>query len=237
MIGAAAMLVLAVAATGCVRVELPRGEFTQSSEGVALQGAEKVRARVEMGAGKLTIGDADTELMKAEFGYTNAGWRPEVDYSVSGTTGNLSVSTPDRLHIDLGQNNRYEWDLGFAPDVPLDLTVGVGAGEAKIDLSALDIRDLQVDVGAGDTLIDLSGTRTHDMTGNIGAGAGKVTLRVPRDIGVRIVGYKDGIGRYQADGFIQDGDALVNPAYEDATVKLDLTLVRGVGEVVIEMVP
>ncbi len=237
MIGAAALMVIAIAATGCVRVEMPGGTFTESNESVTLQGATKVNARINMGAGKLDIASAETDLMKAHFGYSEAGWKPEVSYDVNGSTGELSVLTPSRLRLDFTRDLRYEWTIGLAPDVPLDLAVNVGAGEATLDLAGLDIRNLQVDVGAGDTTVDLTGDWTHDLRGDINTGAGALKLRVPENVGVRIVGYRDGVGEYLADGFMQDGDALVNPAYENATVKFDLTLRRGVGEVVIEMVP
>jgi len=237
IIGVAALMVLAVAATGCVRVEMPGGTFTESNESVTLQGATKVNARINMGAGTLDIASADTDLMKAHFGYSDSGWEPEVSYDVSGSTGELSVGTPSRLRVDFAKDFRYEWTIGLTPDVPLDLAVNMGAGEATLDLAGLDIRELQVDVGAGDTTVDLTGDWKHDLTGDINTGAGALKLRVPENVGVRIVGYKDGLGEYRADGFMQDGDALVNPAYEDATVKFDLVLRRGVGEVVIEMVP
>ncbi|TDB37964.1 MAG: hypothetical protein D9V44_07910 [Actinobacteria bacterium] len=237
VMGVAALMVMTVAATGCVRVEMPGGRFTESSESVTLQGATKVNAQIDMGAGRLDIAAADTDLMKADFGYTDSGWEPEVSYDVSGATGELSVATPRDLRLNFGKDFRYEWTIGLTRDVPLDLAVNMGAGEATLDLAGLDIRDLQVDVGAGDTTIDLSGEWANDLSGDINTGAGALKLRVPENVGVRIVGYKDGVGEYRADGFIQDGDALVNPAYEDATVKFDLVLRRGVGEVVIEMVP
>lgn len=237
MIGAAALVAIALAATGCVRVELPRGTYAESSESVTLQGATEVQARINMGAGQLDIGSADTDLMKADFGYSHPSWEPEVKYAVKGAKGDLSISTPEKIRIDFGSENTYDWSLGFSPRVPLDLTVYMGAGEATLDLAELDIRTLQVDVGAGDTTIDLSGDRLHHLTGTIDCGVGALTLKVPENVGVRIVGYRDGVGRYQADGFMQAGDALVNPAYENADVKLDLVLRRGVGEVVIEMVP
>lgn len=237
MIGAAALMVLAVAATGCVRVEMPRGAETTSSRSVALEGATEVRASIDMGVGTLDVHGTDTDLMRADFAYTNTSWEPEVDYSVSGGTGDLTVRTPSSLHLNLGVNNKNDWKIGLSRDVPLFLSVNMGAGETTLDLAGLDLRDLQVDVGTGETTIDLSGSPTHSLAGDINTGAGALTLKVPENIGVRIVGYKDGVGEYRADGFMQDGDALVNPAYETAKVKYDLTLRRGVGEVVIEMVP
>ncbi len=237
MIAAAAVMVMAVAATGCVRVEMPRGSFTESNDSVTLQGATKVNARFDMGAGKLDIASADTDLMEARFGYSRSGWEPEVAYDVNGSTGELSVRSPRKIDFDFGSEYRYEWTIGLSPDVPMDLVVDMGAGQATLDLVGLDIRDLRVDVGAGDTTIDLSGDWKNDLNGDINTGAGALKLRVPENIGVRIVGYKDGVGEYRADGFMQDGDALVNSAYEKATVRFDLVLRRGVGDVEIEMVP
>lgn len=237
MAGAVALVVIAVAATGCVRVELPRGADTQSSRSVALEGATEVQARIDMGVGTLDVHTADTDLMQADFDYTNPSWEPEVNYNVASGVGDLSVRTPSTMKFNLGANNKYDWNIGLSRDVPIFLSVNMGAGETTLDLAGLDLRDLQVDVGTGETTIDLSGNPTHDLVGDINTGAGALTLKVPENVGVRIVGYKDGVGEYRADGFMQDGDALVNPAYKTSTVKYDLALRRGVGEVRIEMVP
>ena len=221
---------------GCVRVKLPEPEFSTSSESVQLQGAEEVRVAIEMGAGKLTIDGGGTGLMDAKFGYNDATWEPIVKYEVEDGVGDLSVKTPTTMRVNLGEDMRFEWDIELGEGIPLDLSVLMGAGESTLDLSGLDVRRLQVDVGAGESTIDLSGDWANDLTASINAGVGALRIKVPENVGVRIVGLQDGLGDYEANGFAQDGTALVNDAYDTADVRLEITVQRGIGEVVVETV-
>ncbi len=226
---------LALAATaGCVRVELPEGGYESADEQIELEGATALDASIDMAAGKLTVmGGADGAL-DAGFDFSRAAWRPEVKYDVTGGVGRLSVRTPQVPDFGIHGDMRYDWDLRLPGDVPLDLSVNMGAGQADLDLTGTMLREIRVNLGAGDTTVDLSGAWDHDLTGELNTGAGKLTLKVPADVGVRIVGYQDGLGSYRADGFRQDGDALVNDAYETAAVRFDLVLRRGLGDVTIE---
>jgi len=235
-VAAATLATGLLAGTGCVRVELPRPEYSTTSESVQLQGAEEVRASIEMGAGQLSIDGGGTALMDAKFGYSDATWEPVVYYVVDGGVGELSVKTPATMRVNLRDDMRFEWDIELGEGIPLDLSVAMGAGESTIDLSGLDVRSLQVDLGAGESTIDLSGDWANDLSASINAGVGALRIKVPENVGVRIVGLQDGLGDYQANGFAQDGKSLVNDAYDTADVRLEITVQRGIGEVVIETV-
>lgn len=228
-------LALAVTA-GCVRVELPAAEYSSDTDRVAAEGAEEVVASIDMGAGKLTVSGGADELMEAEYDFSRAQWRPEVEYDVRDSEGRLSVRMPNRPSFGFSGNMRYEWDIVLTDELPLDLSVTLGAGQADLDMRGTQLTRLKVNLGAGDATLDLSGDWTNDVEADITAGAGELVLRVPADVGVRIVGYRDGLGSYRADGFAQDGDALVNDAYEDAEVRFDIVLRRGLGDVTVETV-
>lgn len=236
VLGVTALGLTLVASAGCVRVDLGEGGYDTKTESVLAEGATQVEAKLDMGAGELLVsGDAD-DLMNAEFEYSHSNWEPEVEYEVSGETGDLRVKTPSNSgNIPLG-NTRYAWDIRLSNELPLTLDVDMGAGEADLDLRGLDLRDLRLDLGAGEATVDLSGDWSNDLTADITAGAGELTLRVPANVGVRIVGMRDGIGSYSADGFERDGDALVNDAWDTADVKFEIELRRGVGEVTVETV-
>jgi len=226
----------AVTASGCVRVELPEPRQGTANDHITRDGATELTASINMGAGRLTVTGGADDLMDATYEFSDEAWRPEVHYSVDAGEGRLSVESPTRPRIDLSSQMRYEWNIALADDVPLALSVAMGAGESELDLGSLDLRRLDVDLGAGDATIDLAGTPQHDLSAEINAGAGAITLKVPADVGVRIVGYQDGIGTYRADGFTQDGDALVNDTYGVAPVSLDIILRRGLGDVTVETI-
>lgn len=226
----------ALTASGCVRVELQEPQRGTASDRITRDGATELTASIHMGAGRLNVTGGADDVMDAAFEFSDEAWRPEVHYSVDGGEGTLSVESPTRPRIDLSGQMHYEWDIALANDLPLALSVAMGAGESELDLGSLDLRRLRVDMGAGDATIDLVGAPQNDLSAEINAGAGAITLKVPADVGVRIIGYQDGIGTYHADGFTQDGDALVNDAYGDAPVSFDIVLRRGLGEVTIETV-
>ncbi|MBN2848806.1 MAG: hypothetical protein JXP72_10230 [Coriobacteriia bacterium] len=225
-----------IAATGCVQVEIPVPEAASDSDSIDAGGATELVASVEMGAGRLAITGGASGAMDADYDFTDAEWRPEVRYDVAGGEGRLSVRTPSRPRFSITGQMRYDWRIVFTDEMPLDLSVTMGAGESDLDLGSLDLRRLQVTLGAGDATVDLVGEARHDLVADITAGAGAVTLRVPADVGVRVVGYQDGLGSYRADGFKQDGNALVNDAWDDAEVRFEITLRRGLGDVTIESV-
>jgi len=232
VVGAALLM-----SAGCVRVDLDNdNEIGNDSAAIDLEGAREADVSIDMGAGELRIDSGATSgLMDADFTYRPASLRPEVDYTVNGDVGGLRVTTPNKPQLNWGVNQRYEWDLRFAEDVPMEMTIDMGAGEANLALGDLLLQRLNVNLGAGDATIDLSGEPRDDLDADINAGVGQLTLIVPRSAGVRIIGYKDGVGSYQADGFTIDGDYLVNDAYGSAAVTYDIVLRRGVGEVVIIM--
>jgi len=116
-----------------------------------------------------------------------------------------------------------------------ELTVSGGADPDLLMLAGLDLRDLRVSLGAGDVTVDLTGEWGNDLTASVEGGAGSFTIRVPGDVGVRVLGARDGLGSFEADGMRLDGDAYVNDAYGSAPVTIELRVTRGVGDVRIEM--
>lgn len=235
---AAALGLSLFAAAGCVRVELPEDEGRSANERIETGSATAIDASVDLAAGELRISGGEPDVLDADFKFPSENWRPEVEYRVSDGTGEYSVNTPDDPGFDVPFKTQtpYTWDVRLPKGLPLDLTVYMGAGEADLDLRGMDLRFLSVDLGAGDASIDLSGEWADDVRARIEAGAGKLTLKVPADVGVRLVGAQDGVGTYSARGFEQDGDALVNDAWERADVRFEIELRRGVGEVVVQTV-
>jgi hypothetical protein len=52
---------------------------------------------------------------------------------------------------------------------------------------------------------------------------------------VKVTGRKDGIGDFQADGFKTYGNSFVNDAYGKTPTSIELNVMRGVGEVKLEL--
>lgn len=248
-----------IASLGCVsfnfgdfdvdRVEV--GELQRQTKIVERGADDEVRTRVQLGAGELKIeGGAPADaLMEADFVYNVADWEPEVEYEA----GRLMVKQPRIEKFPFNDDVRYEWDLTFNDDVPMDLRVEFGAGEADIDVSSLSVTSLDLKLGAGDMMVDahdnttlermefdmgagdidldLRGAWSDDVDVMVQGGVGRATLRLPEEgIGVRVDVTK-GIGGLEAEGFrILDG-AYVNDAYETADVVIYVNIQAGIGQI------
>ncbi len=233
------------------------GELIQESKTVAREDAKKVRVTIKMGAGELKIDGGADELLEADFTYNVEDWKPEVEYQIKDDEGRLTLRQPDTDKFSARGDVRYEWDLRFDDKTPLDIHVECGAGNTTMDLSTLNVTELDMKLGAGDAELDLSkntslsnldvtmgaGKLTLDLTGQwesdvevaVQGGVGDITLLLPEDIGVR-VNVTKGIGDIDNSGLYERDGAYVNKAYDDAAVRLEITIQAGVGQINLEVV-
>jgi predicted membrane protein len=173
--------------------------------------------------------------MEADFAYNVADWRPEVDYDLRGATGELLVEQGDDGGVHLGGDARNEWEVRLNDEVPVDLTVEMGAGESNLDLDSLALTGLDLQMGAGQTTVDLTGDYAEDLDASIQGGVGEATVLLPSQVGVR-VDAEGGLGKISAEGLRMEGDSYVNDAYDDADVTLQLDIQGGVGQINLEVV-
>ena len=115
-------------------------------------------------------------------------------------------------------------------DVPTDLELELGVGTSRIDLSEVDVRDLHVISGVGEATVDLTGPRKEDVNVDIDAGVGRLMVKLPRDVGVRVEGGESGLGNVTADGLTKQGDAYVNEAWGKPGPRMTVRVTRGIGE-------
>lgn len=221
-------LVLMVSLSACRVVTWTRA-VREESQVIELQGAESATVHVRMGVGELEISEGSEGLMSATFLYNVPAWQPTLDYVVSGEEGELWVEQPEVNKLSFN-SYRYEWDLRFTPDVPLDLQVALGAGESMIDLSQLTLSDLKIEMGVGDLELDLTGARDRDLDVVLRGGIGQATILLPADVGVKAV-VTGGIGEIETSGLSKDGSTYVNEAYGQSDTTLTLDVEAGIGEI------
>ncbi|MFH1314104.1 MAG: toast rack family protein [Candidatus Eisenbacteria bacterium] len=241
-------------AAGCGE-SVETGDLVILERSLDLVDVESVGAVIEMGAGKLAIGGGSGELMDAEFVYNVAEWKPEVTYQETGDRGTLTVRQRSGRGMSLGKRVRYEWDIQLNDEIPMDLDVELGAGTGHLDLGSLSlkdlsitagagevtvlltghpqVRDLEVQVGAGDVTVDLTGDWKDDLDADIKGGVGRLTLRLPTNVGVRVDAEK-GIGKVSAGSLVKKGGAYVNEAYGRSDVTLRIDCAAGIGSIILE---
>jgi hypothetical protein len=215
--------------TGCVIDGHHNGPTQYSSENVELDDSELVRVDLNMGAGDLRVTDGSVKLARADFAYGVPSWKPEVRYSRSGKEGRLNISQPGKNHTTFG-NMKYSWDLQLNKKVPLDLAVHFGAGQAKLDLSSLDLRGLELNMGVGQLDVDLRGAPKHSYNVSINGGIGEATVRVSADTAVWAEAH-GGIGGIKVRGLQQEDGHWVSPSYESSGNKIRIDVQGGIGQI------
>lgn len=234
------------------------GEIQYDHQVVELGDADSVRVDVRMGAGELKIDNKAASLMEANFTYNVDSWQPTVSYEIEENLGRLSIRQPQTDELTIDGSLKYEWDLRFAPDIPMDFRINCGAGEHDLDFSGLrvtdldvkigagkvkidlsdnpDLSDIEFDIGAGDVDIDMDGVWDVDSEVTIQGGVGKILLRLPKATGVRVDVTK-GIGDIDTSGLFRDGNTYTNAAYDESDVTLDITIQAGVGAIELIVAP
>jgi hypothetical protein len=207
------------------------GPVETESKSVELAGAKSVRVNLRMRAGTLNLTGGADNLMDGEFSYNVAKWKPEIDYRVTGTVGRLKIEHAlGTVHVGDADN---EWNLRLNNDVPMELDLQMGAGRADLILGELLLNRVEVRGGAGDFSVDLTGDWKQDVDVEIKGGVGRLTVRLPQEVGVH-VSAKGGIGGIYAHGLDRRGRAYVNDAYGKSDVTVRVNVKGGIGEINLE---
>lgn len=253
----AALLVSLGCAVGNFRVDtVTVGELNKETQTVDVGGAEQVRVYIKMGTGELKVNHGAETLMRGNFTYNVADWKPQVDYTVTDGNGRLNIRQPAIEQLSARSDIRYTWDLKFNEEIPLNMRIECGAGSGDIDLSRLNVtrfdgklsagdfaidlsgnqslEHLELDMGAGDVTMNLNGDWEHNVEVYIQGGIGKTILYLPKDIGVRVIVNK-ALGKIDANGLIRDGDVYVNAAYGVSPVTVEINIQSGIGQTSLEV--
>ena len=199
-----------------------------NTQTVDLQGAKSAHARLEMGAGQLTINGGANHLLDADFNYSNSFDQPRVDYSVTGGVGQLNISQESHsLHFGRSEN---DWNLRFGKDIPLGLKVDMGAGQGNLHFRDVPLTRLELNLGAGQMDVDLTGDRKTDLRVDIEGGVGQANIRLPKNVGV-IAHASGGIGSIDVRGLKNDGDSYTNDAYGKTAATIHLKVKGGIGQI------
>jgi hypothetical protein len=204
------------------------GPVEHDSRAVELKGAKSAQVRIEMGAGELTIRGGAVQLMDADFRYRARDGKPDVQYDVVGTRGTLNVRQAS--HHSLGGNDKNQWELRMNDDIPMDISVKMGAGEGRLELGNTALRSLDVEVGAGQMKVDLTGHPHGDMDVRVRGGVGEATIRLPRKARVDIEAH-GGIGEVSARGLTKRGDRWVNEPAGAADATIHVSVNGGIGQI------
>jgi hypothetical protein len=221
------MLIISALLLASCNAALRVGDLRTESRSVDLGDAKSVSVDINFGAGLLDVTGGGEDLLDADFTYNVAKLKPQVEYA----DGNLTVSQPDTRGMPAlpgVEGFRNEWGLRLDNNVPMQLSVDVGAGTSNLKLSGLSLSGLNITLGATEGTIDLSGAWAHNLDVTIDAGASNISVLLPKDVGVRVV-VDRGPTVIGTQGLVQDGDVYTNTAYGESDVTLRIDLQTGIG--------
>lgn len=165
---------------------------------------------------------------------TSTPMRLTVAMGAGSSTLDLSGLRLTRLNVDAGAS---ETVIRFnTPNLEQLSQVDINSGAGKIELHSVgnaNLDRLSVKSGAGELSLDLNGAWTRSASIDVIAGVGKVTVRVPREVGVKVKTGASPVGKVIVQDLLSSDGGYVNEAYATATIKLDVSLTTGVGELTV----
>lgn len=113
-------------------------------------------------------------------------------------------------------------------------TIGAGAAEITvIGLGNSRCERIVFDGGVGKAVLDLGGTWSEDAKLAVAMAVGELTLRLPRDVGIRIVMDRF-LSSFPSEGWVREGNTYLTPGYARARRRVDITLSSTMGGVRVE---
>ena len=196
--------------------------------------AKSIEVNVNIGAGKLKLSSGSSELFTGGFIYTDADWKPEINYKIKGDKGYLNVRQPESNNNSINNDDKYAWNLKFTENLPLDFNIEVGAGLSEIYLSDLQIGHFNMNMGVGKTEIDMSGKWNKSAEIHLNGGIGLSIIHLPKNVGV-IINVEKGLGSVDVNNLIKKSNSeYVNEAYDKSNIILKIYLKTGIGKIEID---
>jgi hypothetical protein len=115
-------------------------------------------------------------------------------------------------------------------------TFSAGAAEVSVfGLGNSRCDEIEFEGGMGSVTLDFSGAWTSNARVEVKMAVGELTLRLPRQLGVRVTMDKF-LSSFEPAGLVRRGDGFQSSNYERASPRLDLEISTAVGDVSVEWV-
>jgi hypothetical protein len=164
--------------SGCSRV----GESRTEQKSIALDGAESVRAVLNMASGVLNVRGGAQSLMEGEFTYPSEALKPEIRYRIMDQQGSLVIRSSTGRGGMMGARVRSDWDLKFSGKTPIDFRFVLAEGaEGRFDLQALTLTKLFFDMTSGAVRANASGHQDSLTRLDIHTKSGDISLKLAGD--------------------------------------------------------
>ncbi len=203
----------------------PKSEYTEESGNVGrlyfkLEGTHKggIHAHRENNRLRLNLTDSLPVNLRVNTGVGDARL----------ALSRLHLSSLD-VESGVGSCRMTSYDPNPAVCDSIRLHSGVGGMDAT-GLGNLNFRRLEFEGGVGGANLDLSGQWKQDAEISIRVGVGGVSMRMPRDVGVKVSSEKHFLSGLQLDGFHKEGsEDYYSENYTKSKVKVTIDVKTGIG--------
>lgn len=141
-----------------------------------------------------------------------------------------------RVDIETGATDSR---IGFSKPNPIRMEkLGIEAGATKLQVRGLgnaNIESLAVKGGVGEITLDFTGRWNGDTNASIDLGLGKVLLRIPRGLGVKVT-KNSFLVVFNSEGLIKRGNDFYSPNWDSAARKLTVEISGALGVVEVDWV-
>ena len=202
-LGAAVLLLVASASS----LEAQTWRTVTSSR--QLRGEAALAVNVTYAAGRLTLAPgAPGTLYRMDLRYDEDAFAPVRAFDPEAGTLRLGVRSVGRergaVRVSLGDRRRGEnlstIAVALTPDIPLDLTVELGAAEADVDLGGLSLRSVHYRTGASESRLTFDRpNRVPCTTMRLEAGAATFRVSGIANAGCRQFTFTGGVGEVVLD--------------------------------------
>lgn len=233
-----ALATLGIVATGVWTSEAWLGGAAITSETISQPAAAAARANVEiaMGVGTLRVGalGEGDQLVAGTIAHPQRD-RVTSNFSLSGDTAFYRLRGDERgnrFPVVSRNNDQVVWDLRLSQQLPMQLKISTGVGNATLDLARLRVDDLRVDTGVGTTTLTLP--RAGHVLAVVHGGVGNTTIIIPANVAARIEASAGLGGTSVAGDYRMRGSAYVSPGYDTADNRVELIVTGGIGGISIQ---
>lgn len=163
---------------------------------------------IEYGAGTLKVLPADAQyLYRMEVRYTDEGSRPVVEYDQDDNRLRLGTEADEFNRESMHGADDASATIALSRQVPLDLELKFGAGQAEIELGGMTLREVSIATGASNTKISFSEmNRVAAEEVHIEAGAAELHVIGLGNARARRIEFKGGVGSTVLDFSGADGN-------------------------------
>ena len=202
--------------------------FQQKFEEPIAPNTEKATFRLQSGAGRFTIRDTTSQLVKAE---------TEVNFGKYSLTreqsDNSAYVTLDFRNRNRGWNfgnGRNHVDVRLNPNPLWTINIHVGAASGDFDLSPFKVEELTLDAGASSMKVRL-GDRSEETRVTVKTGASSTSIEVPESVGCE-VHLQTALSGKRIRGFDKiSSNRYKTSNFESASKKITIDVSAGVSQV------